>query len=254
MGKIGDLRRKSLFSVTRGESTSDDDWDDFLESVPQGEYAQSSMWAAYKQVDGWRCSRLVLADGENILGGFQILWKAVKYTNIRIGYISRGPVLKIEEDEAVELVVSLLLEEAKRLGLSAIIVQAPAFSRLISEALVRRRFVVDQLMGVIGATLLVDVSKGISEIEKGMRKNTLRAIRKATHSDVQIREGADKDIDVFFDLMLKTCMRQRTKPNPSSLKSLQALWKSLSKRGNCRLTIAEHEGKPISAADRKSVV
>jgi hypothetical protein len=43
--------------------TEDSGWDAFLESIAQGHFQQTSMWARAKSIEGWRPIRVQLVEG-----------------------------------------------------------------------------------------------------------------------------------------------------------------------------------------------
>ena len=226
------------------DTVADPIWDNFLLGDPHGEYQQSGMWAALKRVEGWRCSRTVLRVGPKIIGGYQLLWRNFRWG--RIGYVSRGPVPAGENEQLVDVLVGSLIQSARKLRLTALMVQPPASSRKIVTRLSPAHFVENRLLRVDTASLVVDISKGMEAVEAGMRRTTHQQLRKAARNGVSVREGDECDIPVFFQLMLETCRRQKTMPNPSSEKALKEIWWASGMSNRCRLTIAEHNDRPIS--------
>ena len=232
-------------TVSVTSALDDPDWDRFLQSVPQGEFEQGCCWARYKQTAGWQCSRALIRQDQQIVGGFQLLWRPTRFG--RIGYVSRGPVAAVENLETVDRLVELLIESAKRLRLAAMVVHPPARSRHMASRLPPDRFAPNRLLGIITATLFLDVSSGMGAVEAQMSKNTRKHIRQAARMGITVREGSEEDIGPFFRLMLETCRRQNVRPNPPTESAVRALWDAWRGLGNCRLTIAEYERRPISA-------
>jgi lipid II:glycine glycyltransferase (peptidoglycan interpeptide bridge formation enzyme) len=227
-------------------STAQEDsaWDAFLRSTALGEFPQSSVWARYKQVEGWRCSRTLLKGDQRIVGGFQILWRPTRFG--RIGYVSKGPVAEAEEAELVDSLAGLLARTARSLRLAALVVQPPGRSRLTPSKLAAASFVPNRILEIITATLVVEASGGMPAVEARMRRTTRQLLRKAVHSGVTVREGTEEDLQIFFLLMQKTCERQNVSPNPASAAALKALWNASGGSAGCRLTLAEHGGSVIA--------
>ena len=219
-------------------------WDEFLKNSPLGEFPQSSAWARYKQVGGWECARTLLKRGQRIAGGFQVLWRKTRFG--RIGYVSKGPVAEAEEPEVVDAAVTLLAQAARRLGLAGLVVQPPGGSRLTASRMPPAKFLPNRILGIITATLVVDASGGMAAVEAQMRRTTRQLLRKAIRSGVTVREGSGDDLETFFQLMLKTCERQNSSPNPSSAAALKMLWNAFGGAAGCRLTLAEHGGNAIA--------
>jgi lipid II:glycine glycyltransferase (peptidoglycan interpeptide bridge formation enzyme) len=101
-------------------------------------------------------------------------------------------------------------------------------------------------MGVIEATLLVDVSRGKEAFERGMNKDTRRRIRLAQKNGIIIREGNEKDVALFFALMNATCKRRGVRTNPAREETLGRLLSAFSARNCLRVTFAEHNRDVIA--------
>ena len=84
-------------SIWYSSEPIDDHWDKYLVSIPLGEFQQTGCWAKVKKTSGWNNFRVLLLHHNKIIAGFQLLWR--KVYNFRIGYISKGPVLKKETDD-----------------------------------------------------------------------------------------------------------------------------------------------------------
>jgi CelD/BcsL family acetyltransferase involved in cellulose biosynthesis len=233
----------TAMNVCVSTDSVDSAWDAFLRSTALGEFPQSSIWARYKQVDGWESSRTLLKRGQRIVGGFQVLWRKTRFG--RIGYVSKGPVAEAEAPELLDALVGLLTRTARQLRLAGMVVQPPGRSRLTASRLPTASFAANRIQGIVTATLVVDVSGGMPAVEARMRRTTRQLLRKSIRSGVRLREGSEKDLETFYHLMLKTCERQNVLPNPSSAAALKALWKASDGAGGCRLTFAEQGGKAI---------
>jgi peptidoglycan pentaglycine glycine transferase (the first glycine) len=235
---------EGLLSIWHAPGNSDASWDEFLMKTPLGQFQQSSMWAQVKEVDGWECLRVVATLKDQIVGGFQILWRNTPLG--RIGYVSKGPVVVPETQSLVELLVALMLDQANKNKILGLIVQPPDDSQITSDILGRHHFIQSNPMDVIETTLLIDVSKGKEALDKGMKRKTRKNVRVANHSGVTIREGTEEDVDLFFYLMSATCKRQGVKPNPSTEEALRHLWLTFSKRNCLRVTFAEYNHEVLA--------
>lgn len=222
------------------------EWDAFLESSKFGHYQQSSMWARAKGCEGWRVERVMLIDGRGILGGAQILWRNSRLG--RIGYLSRGPVIVSQRSDHCILLINELKDAARRLNLRALIVQSPEGHQVVDRELPDAGFLPNRIRRIITATWLTPLDGGIDQVIARMRRETRAKLRKALRCQVRVVEGGREDLEVFFDLMLKTCERQGVAPNPGTRDVLEAVWDSFHGGGNIRLGIAVYEGRPISAA------
>lgn len=237
---------ESTIEVTRSDQLDDPEWDAFLESSPNGEYQQSSIWARVKAGEGWRVDRLMLREAGTILSGFQLLWRESKLG--RIGYVSRGPVIADPKSSCNSLVHELK-EAGCRLELRFLIVQPPEGCQGIeSEILGDSAFLPNRLHKVITATWVTPLDGGIDNVVAGIGRRTRQYLASARRRGVSVEIGDRSDLGGFFDLMVKTCERQGVSPNPGNLASFEALWDSFSEDGRIRLGIATYEGRAISAA------
>src|SRR5258706_39485 len=71
--RINRVGGTAVASISR--QVEDSCWDKFLQETPLGQFQQSTIWARAKASEGWRVVRLVLTVDEEIVGGFQILWR-----------------------------------------------------------------------------------------------------------------------------------------------------------------------------------
>lgn len=229
--------------IAWSESARDERWDDFLKATPAGEYQQSGMWAETKAAEGWRVVRMVMEEEGRIVGGFQLLWNKTRVG--RIGYVSRGPVVVVEQTEVGRRAVDLLKQAARDAGLVALITQAPECDNGMDAQLAEGGFLPNRLRRIITATWITPVTSGMEAVEAGMRGSTRNTWRKSIRRGVTVHSGGREELNLFFDLMVETCRRQKTLPNPGTVESLRVMWDAF-RGGLCRLTFARHEGKTVA--------
>ncbi len=234
-----------LFSSTLSREMEHRDWDDFLAAQPAGVlFAQTSMWAQTKAAEGWQTLRLLFHENGRLVGGVQTLWKQKR--GLRIGYVSKGPVLAQETPANAAQAMTYLRDLARRQRIAFLIIQPPDPATAIPDLLATPHFLPNCFGSVISANLVVDLRAGRHAVEKGMRRSTRQEARRATRQGVTIREGGLNQIPLFFDMMLATCRRLKTHPNPADVDSLIAMWQAFEPRGCIRLTLAEHHGQPVA--------
>jgi hypothetical protein len=233
-----------------GEEAEDKAWDQFLQEISIGQFHQSSMWARAKASEKagrafvWRSA----AEGR-LLGGFQLLWRSSRFG--RIGYVSKGPVLehlesRAEADSLERYAIFLLKEVARRTKLRALIVQPPDFYTEMSDSLRLAGLAPGVPMGVNDATWIVDVSDGFAAVERRMDRAFRKCVDRAQRGNLRVREGERSDLGGFYELMVASCRRQNTDPNPSELRHLVALWDAAHPRGAIRLHVVEGDEGPIA--------
>jgi peptidoglycan pentaglycine glycine transferase (the first glycine) len=232
--------------LRKGDNKTESEWDGFLESSPYGHFEQSAAWAKAKKFEGWRCERVEITKYEQIIGGFQLLYRHQGL--VKIGYITKGPVCESEDVRFVALVINQIKSLAQKHKLSALLVQPAERDHTLPQKMLQRGFLPNRLHQLIEANLLIDVSQDYALIRNGMSRQTRQKIRQSIQRGVKIRVGGESNLPLFFQLMLATCRRQgNAKPNPRSLDSIRAIWKCLSKDNHVRLTFAEVENEPVSA-------
>jgi hypothetical protein len=236
----------SLISDLRSPTPAptDDGWDAFLQSVPGGEFYQSRAFARLKEMDGWRVARIVLQEDGVVQAGFQLTFRRTRFGPI--GYVSRGPVLRGPTAALIDTVIDALLEQARKLHLRALLVHPPASGPPLDALLRQRGFLANRLQRIITATLVVDVAAGPDSTRARMNRTTRREIRQAASRGVTVREGTMDEVGLFYELMLETCRRQGTAPNPARADMLAGLWRGLPAPALGRLTFADCDGKTVA--------
>jgi lipid II:glycine glycyltransferase (peptidoglycan interpeptide bridge formation enzyme) len=217
-------------------------WDEFVLASPRGQFQQTSGWARLKALDGWSLHRVVAEADGVIAGGLQLLWKDSRFG--RVGYVSKGPILVQEDPAAADRIYGRLNRDAAALGLRAVILQPPDDSVLGEELLLQHGFSRKPIPAVIWTTAIIDLREGLDAAMERMGRQTRREARQAVNRGVTVWKGGRSDLKTFFDLMSETCVRQRTRPNPSRLELLQALWDAFGSR--ISVAFASHEGDVVS--------
>lgn len=220
----------------------DQAWDGVVEQSPLGQFQQTSGWAATKALTGWGRT-LVWADAADpAAGGLQLLWKQTRIG--RIGYVTKGPILRDETPETIGRALTALTRQARELGLAAVLLQPPDRSQISSAQLVQHGFIARPIESVTNATALVDLSGGREAMLSRMNRQARREARQGLARGLIVREGDKRDLRTFFELMEGSCRRQGTQPNPGRLEILEHLWDAL--RPRIRLGLALANDMPIA--------
>ncbi len=230
------------------DSLEDSCWDNFLESRNDGHYQQSSAWAQYKAGEGWSCRRVVFEEENEIVGGYQLLWK--KTRRGKLAYVSKGPVIPSQSAKSIRATIDSIKNFISDNRILAAIVQGPDDSHPeLIQAMDQAKLAECSSLGIVDSTILMDVTRNRDEILASMRSSARSTRNKALRSGLIFREGDSRDLSVFFDLMKHTCERQKTNPQPHSLNSLTAVWNALNARSpKASLQFVEHNGKVLCGA------
>ena len=232
------------YRIEISEDIRDDRWDSFLEKIPEGSFEQTSGWAGAKRSGGWKPLRIVALLDDRVLGGSQILVKQLPF-GFRVGYLPRGPVCEKGREDVFTLMLAALKKVCKDSHLSCLIVQ-PANGGFMEDSLTRLGFHRDTALGIIRATVRIDLGAKEEEILSRITKTFRQYIRIGEKKGVAVREGSKKDITPFFKMMLETCKRQNVVPNPSDEDFFHQLWSAFAPRGHARLFLAEYAGEIVS--------
>jgi CelD/BcsL family acetyltransferase involved in cellulose biosynthesis len=243
--KVQEIKlRDGTASAWISREMDDAPWDKFLQQSPLGQFQQSAIWARVKEVEGWKPVRVVVTIDEEMVGGFQLLWRSSRPG--RMGYVAKGPVVAPAHPGLADFATGLLTRLARSEKLRALIVQPPDLCGQMAAELATGGFDLETLEGVNDATWVVGLGDGFEAVERRMNGETRRKARRAAERGITIREGGRDDIQTFFDLMLSTCRRQEVSPSPPDVRSFFALWDAARLSGAARLTFAEWEGKPLA--------
>ncbi len=226
------------------ESTVDEAWDRFLQDTPLGHFQQSAIWSEIKEGEGWRVARVVVRQGDVILGGFQILHR--RRGIFREGFLNKGPVHRGNDAALLEWLMELIERTARKIRLLVLLAQAPDADTTVVPRQLARGYAANGLGHLITATLCVPLGAQLAPAETRMRKTIQQESRQAVRRGMSVREGSGADIPAFFEMMCITCRRQETQPTPATVEAMQQLWDGFHAKGLARLTLAEYEGRAVA--------
>lgn len=225
--------------------TGDHEWDQFLKSTDLGQFQQAAMWAKAKSSEGWSPIRVKLTQEDQLVGGFQLLWRQTRFG--RIGYVSKGPVIVPEDPDLADYSVALLESIIREHRLRIAIVQAPDESKEAGKALLQPQWLPNHFMKVIDATLLVDLSGGWDAVGKQMARSTRKKYREAISRGACFYQGSSADLAQFFSLMECSARRQQAPPNPASLRALEQIWEAFATADSLQLFFTEFQGEKTAS-------
>lgn len=209
--------------IQESDSTSCPEWDRRLQSSPLGHFQQSTAWARVKALEGWRARRWLVrtVDSGELVGGFQLLWT---YRGpLRVGFLSKAPVLFDPARLAWRQLLELVPRAAARAGLSALVSQLPDNAVPEPADLPLLGPQPHRNLGVISATVLVDLTPSFAEVSRRFSRSTAKQVRRAAGSDLEFRWAEASGADAFHRLLVETCRRHGVAPNPAHSASLAAL-------------------------------
>ena len=219
-------------------------WDEFVETTPGGTYQQTSMWAQVKSLVDWRPIRVVLSRDGVIVAGCQALLRPVARLG-RIAYVPHGPLVADGDTATLTAVLDAPEELVNQERLLYLKLQPPPDSADMAGTLRQRRFVPSDLDTAPRLTMRVDLRRSPEAMLAAMRARTRTYIRQAQRRGVVVREGGDKDLPVFYELVEATGRRQEFAPYPRSY--YEGIWRSFHEQGHAHLLLAEYRGEVLSS-------
>jgi hypothetical protein len=239
-GGVGQLRVSS--------GPQDAAWDDFVARCPGGHHEQTSRWAQVKACYGWESMRVLRSRDGQIVAGAQVLVRPFSRWG-RIGYVTRGPL--VSDPALVPAVVHDLHAAARRARLTYLAVVPPynghAFVPAFEALGFWRKPDVIPPSGLMTATLLLDLTDELDSMLARMRRKTRQHLRRGQREGVVVREGVERDVETFRELMWALCLRRGTSPSPPQRDFFANVWKFLHPAGLVKLFVAELGGQPVSA-------
>ncbi len=221
-----------------------DRWDQFVKEAG-GHYTQTSAWAEVKGTVGWAAERVTARRDGELVGGAQALFRKVPLAGSIVVVPSTPPV---RDPGALAVVIDELLALCTRRRVTWLKLQPTAFeSGEFQRVLCDRGFVASDVRLARGAAMRVklqaDPDAVIASLRKGLRANIRKAKRRGA---VVVREGGERDLSTFADLLAATAERQ---PGMHLFprRYYEQAWRSFTSRGTGRLLVAEHEGRVLSA-------
>ncbi len=224
---------------------NDPAWDAFVAETPGGHHTQSSLWAEFKSSAGWDSARIVAKNGEQIVGGAQLLARPLRLTG-KVGYVRNGPVFAAgSEPKLMRAVLGEMLQVVDNLNLNYLYVLPPVEEEQLAGHLTESGLKPSMIPANPAATVLLDLNKSRDELLAGMRKKTRQYVRRSERQGIEVREGAEEDLPILARLLENVGARRGF--SPLSEAYFRRLWSLYAPLGWLKLFVAEYEGEPVSA-------
>ncbi len=225
--------------------SEDSEWDAFLAATPSGHYAQTSLWARVKSVLGWRAARIVVTQGERMVGGVQLLLRSIPFMGA-IGYVPKGPVVGSDDPTLAKLLIEKVREFTGANRVQYLRIEPPCNSESLVQDLLGCGFRPSSAEATPSATLLIDLTQQIDDILAQMKARTRANIRHGLrNAAIRFREGTEIDLPVVQRLLLATSERQKFPPYPEEY--IFQFWRMFRLAGYIRLFLVEHGNEAVSA-------
>lgn len=233
-----------MLEVSVSQEGLDPEWDNFLETMPDGCYQQSSLWARLKATIGWKHLRLVVREQGRIVGGAQALLRPLPLFG-DIGYVSKGPIIASDDPAVQGFVLDQLDRVARAKHILFLKIQPPYGAEDLAQRLLERGALPNEIDVTPLATARVDIRPDPDAIQARMRSKTRSNIRRAERRGVTVHEGTEADISTFHRLL--EIQSERLGYEIRLSQYAHNLWSIFAPRGHACLLVAEYEGEALAA-------
>ncbi len=215
-------------------------WNLFIRENSDGGLLQSWEWGEFQTSLGRKVIRISKKN--------DFIANLIKYPllfNKFYLYCPRGPILERSKFKNQKLDLSSFIEEIKSIAKKENVIFFrfdPPFSsdyQFENLKLIKTKPFQPQ------QTLILDLSKSEEELLKDMHQKTRYNIKLAQKKGVKIREGSEKDTEIFWTLIQKAAKRNGFKTHPKIY--YQKLIEVLGKKNLVKLFIAQIKERPIAA-------
>lgn len=220
----------------------DEEWNRFVECHRHGHLLQSCQWAQFKSHHAWSACRVIVRHNGQIAAGAQVLFRRVGFASV--AYVPKGPVVDWEDADLVAAVMGGLHAICRRrraifLRMEPDLPYDPHLAHLLAAMKFRHAGKVQPL-----STLHLDISRDPEEILAGMKPKTRYNIRLAERKGVQVREGTEADVGVFYRLSQITSLRDGFPIHAEAY--YQDAYRIFVAADMVRLLLAEYNGEVIA--------
>ena len=226
-------------------STHDTEWDDFILEIKDGHYTQTSLWSEIKCVQGWSPLRIVFKDSKGIVAGAQILSRKLPIIG-KVGYISKGPVLRSYEKAFVQDTIKSLFNICRKQGFFYLCIQPSNEGGALVDYF-KMKGLQRSLQGDLEkpGTLVLDLTRDVVGIRAQIKPKRRRSLSYAEKHGCKFREGTREDLSTFFKLHMNT--GERSEFDIQSEAFFNKLWDEFAPRGYLHLFLLEFNEQPITA-------
>jgi lipid II:glycine glycyltransferase (peptidoglycan interpeptide bridge formation enzyme) len=226
------------YRVTVDSATHDPAWDAFVAITPGGHHAQTSLWAQVKAVLGWEATRIVVHEGDTIVGGAQFLTRAIGPAG-RVGFAPRGPLLASADPKLLDEVQRAMMAFGREQRVRYLKVQPPTDRHDLVDALRVRGWAPSAMEAAPTADVRVDLTVDEDAILARMRSRTRNYIRQAERRGLEIRSGTEDDLAAFYAVVEATSRRQGFAAYPQ--RYYETMWRVFGVQAE--LLLAELDGQ-----------
>lgn len=162
-------------------------------------------WGESKAQHGWRAERLLVVDGEELIGSAQVLYRSLPFPFQALAYIPRGPQAKVAR---LADVLTLVEAVVKRSGAVVLTAEPDWESTDPSAATLPAggwRPAATHIL--IPRTLILDLDRSDDELFAAMTKKTRQYIRKSGREELEFRLVQQAELKQCLEVYRQTAER-----------------------------------------------
>ena len=229
-------------------------WDTFVTAHPDHHLLQTSDWGRLKSAFGWSAQRVGVEDAQgNLVAGTQILYRQLPLGIGKMAYAPAGPLLC--GDDPANPANRLLWQAIDAINKQ----QRAIFLKVEPCNWYRPRPGLTPHLKAAGLrpsprtvqpprTMVLDLAPGEEGVLKGMNQSTRYKCKLGTKKEVNVREGAQADLDSFNALMAVTGQRDAFGVHdPGYYRMAFDLFSNGAGGNRCALLIGSYQGRDLAA-------
>ncbi len=235
--------KSNAYEFRKSDATVDAEWDSFLAGVEGGHHVQTTLWARVKAVVGWHALRVIAVADGRIVGGGQLFLRALPLIGA-VGYVSKGPVVCVDDPALRSQLIDSLMEEARLRRVRHLTIQPANNGHVFTQELADRGFRPSSVPVAPQTSLIIDLGADIATILAQLSSKTRYNIRLGERSGIKVREGHEGDLPTYYRMLVTTGDRQGFVVYPQEY--FTEMWRWLHHHEYVRLFLAEYDGEIVS--------
>lgn len=193
---------------------SSTEWDQFVAGVKNAHIFQSTLWARYKETQGWLPHFCYVREKGQLKAVALVLIKRIRPFPIgSICYVPRGPIIDYNDERASEWLSKLLnriKQVMRRVGgvMLKISPDVEANKAWVRETLIKERFIPSPIPVQHQCTFRLDLTQDLDTLEGKFESRVRYTLKKTRKSPfmLDITNGS-RQIEIFYQLYTQTMER-----------------------------------------------
>lgn len=225
---------------------SQDRWNSFVADWPDYGLLQTSEWAEFKELMGWKAVRLAVEKDGCLVAGALMLLKRSPLRLASIAYVPRGPLVNWDDKATTSILLDALHQTARQHRAAFLRLEPPLRNTIQAQALLRNYgFLQTRQTNQPRCTLILNLDADIDTLFSNLPRRARRDIRIGLSRGVEIRQGGAADLATFYELMQTTAKRGDF--SSRSRKYYELEFQTFARFGHAALLLAMYEGQTIAA-------